>query len=127
MTNTDSKETKDGIPALYAKTNEEWREWLSKNCQSEKAVLLIIYHKKSNAPGIQYNEAIEGALCYGWIDSKANKRDEESFYLKFTPRSPKSKWSKPNRERVARVVEQGLMTPYGQALIDLAKNTGKWE
>lgn len=120
-------EEKDGKQAVYAKKRSEWRNWLKKNSQSERSVWVILYHKNSNMPGININEATEEALCFGWIDSLAKKRDAESYYLTFTPRNPKSKWSKPNRERVARMTEQGLMTEHGQKLIDMAKNTGRWE
>lgn len=120
-------ETKDGIPAFHAKTNEEWRAWLKENGQSEKAVLLIMYHKDSKTLSVPYHEAIEEALCYGWIDSKANKRDDESSFLCFTPRKPKSIWSKINKDRVEKMSSKGLMTPAGQALIDLAKKTGTWD
>ena len=78
-------------------------------------------------PCITINDATEEALCFGWIDSLAKKRDAESYYLTFTPRNPKSKWSKPNRERVAKMITAGLMTEHGQKLIDIAKETGKWE
>lgn len=120
-------ETKDGIPAFHAKTNEEWHAWLKENGESEKAVLLIMYHKDSKTLSVPYHEAIEEALCYGWIDSKANKRDDESSYLCFTPRKPKSIWSKINKDRVEKMTSKGLMTPAGQALIDLAKKTGTWD
>ena len=120
-------EIKDGKQAVYAKTRAEWRNWLENNSQSEKSVWLILYHKKSKVPCLNLNEATEEALCFGWIDSLAKKRDAESYYLTFTPRNPKSNWSKPNRERAARMIESGLMTAYGQKLIDIAKNTGKWE
>jgi len=120
-------ETKDGKLAVYAKKRSEWRNWLKKNSQSERSVWVILYHKKSNVPCINLNEATEEALCFGWIDSLAKKRDAESYYLTFTPRNPKSKWSKPNRERVERLTAQGLMTEHGQKLIDIAKNTGRWE
>ncbi len=66
-------------------------------------------------------------MCYGWIDSKAIKRDAESFYLTFTKRNPKSKWSIVNKERAARMIAAGLMRPEGQAMIDLAKETGAWD
>jgi hypothetical protein len=122
------KETKDGKQVVYAKTRLKWRNWLKQNCQSEKSVWLILYHKKSNVRCININDATEEALCFGWIDSLAKKRDAESFYLTFTPRNPKkSKWSKPNRERAERMIEKGLMTEHGQKLIDIAKKTGKWE
>lgn len=119
-------ETKDDIKAFYAKTRQQWRKWLETNSQSKKAICLIIYHKNSKTKCTSYPEAIEEALCYGWIDSKANKRDSESFYQKFTPRKPNSNWSKTNRERVERLVKQGLMTEQGQKLIAIAKQTGKW-
>lgn len=120
-------ETKDGKQAVYAKTRAVWRKWLKQNSQSEKSIWLILYHKKSKVQCININEATEEALCFGWIDSLAKKRDDESYYLTFTPRNPKSKWSKPNRERAERLIENGLMTEHGQRLIDIAKSTGKWE
>jgi uncharacterized protein YdeI (YjbR/CyaY-like superfamily) len=120
-------ETKDGIQTLYAKTTEEWREWLDKNCQTEKSIVLIVYHKNSMTASVHWHDAIENALCYGWVDSKANSRDKESCYLKFTPRNPKSKWGKRNIERAINMTESGLMTKHGQALIDIAKKTGKWK
>jgi uncharacterized protein YdeI (YjbR/CyaY-like superfamily) len=120
-------ETKDGKQAIYAKTRGEWRSWLEHNGLSEKSVWLILYHKNSTTPCININEATEEALCFGWIDSLAKKRDGESYYLTFTPRNPKSKWSKPNRERAQRMTESGLMTERGQRLIDMAKEEGTWE
>ena len=120
-------ETKDGKQAVFAKTRKEWREWLKNNSQSEKSVWLIIYHKKSKVESIAISEAMEEALCFGWIDSLAKKRDPESFYLTFTPRNPKSKWSKINRDRAEKLIENGFMTAHGQRLIDIAKNTGRWE
>jgi|SRR5688572_21521626 uncharacterized protein YdeI (YjbR/CyaY-like superfamily) len=119
-------ETNNGVEAFYAKTRKEWRKWLAKNCHSKKSVCLVIAHKNSKAKCVSYSESIEEALCFGWIDSKANKRDSESFYLQFTPRKPKSNWSKPNIERVDRMIKSGLMTEHGQRLIDIAKETGKW-
>jgi len=120
-------ETKDGKEAVYAKKRGEWRKWLKKNSQSKKSVWLILYHKKSLMPCVALQDATEEALCFGWIDSLAKKRDAESFYLTFTPRNPKSKWSKPNRDRVEKMLEQGLMTEHGQRMIDIAKETGRWE
>jgi uncharacterized protein YdeI (YjbR/CyaY-like superfamily) len=120
-------ETKNDIPALYAETRVEWRDWLEKNGQTEKAVWLIIYHKNSSTTSVYYPESIEEALCFGWIDSKSLKRDEDSSYLMFTPRKAKGKWSSVNKERVDRMIAEGLMTPAGQATIDLAKKTGTWD
>ncbi len=119
-------ETLDGRQAVYATTRAEWRKWLEENCQGESGVWLIQYHKKSKVPCISLIDATEEALCYGWIDSKAKKRDTESFYLTFTPRKAKSKWSKPNIKRAEQMIESGLMTVHGQEKIDLAKRTGMW-
>lgn len=121
-------ETKDGKLAVYAKTRADWRRWLEQNSQIEKSVWLILYHKKSTVPSVNLNDATEEAVCFGWIDSLCKKRDTESYYLTFSPRNPKkSKWSQPNRDRTARMIEQGLMTEHGQKMIDAAKSTGRWE
>ncbi len=120
-------ESKDGIQTFYGESTQAWRQWLNKYCQTEKSVYLIVFHKKSKIPSVHWHDAIENALCFGWVDSKANKRDSESCYLKFTPRNPKSKWGKRNKERAVKMIESGLMTQHGQALIDIAKSTGKWQ
>ncbi|MFM9726436.1 YdeI/OmpD-associated family protein, partial [Streptomyces scabiei] len=73
---------------------------------------------------VYYDEAVEEAICFGWIDSIANKRDAESKYQFFAKRKPKSNWSKLNRERAEKMISQGLMTPSGAAMIELAKQTG---
>ena len=119
-------ETKDGIKTLYAESRKEWYKWLEKNHLTEKSVWLIICHKESKSPSVEYEEAVEEALCFGWIDSKSNKRDDESYYLFFAQRKPNSNWSKANRERAEKMIRQGLMTEAGQAMIDLAKRTGTW-
>ncbi len=120
-------EIKDGIQTLYVASLNEWRQWLENNCQTEKSVWLIVYHKNSKVPCVHWHDAIENALCYGWVDSKANSRDKESCYLKFTPRNPKSKWGKRNKERATKMIEKGLMRKHGQHIIDIAKETGKWD
>jgi uncharacterized protein YdeI (YjbR/CyaY-like superfamily) len=120
-------EQHNGSKAITAKSRKAWRQWLAKNHKREKFVWLIIFHKKSSTKSVYYAEAVEEALCFGWIDSKPNKRDEESFYLSFAKRNPKSKWSKINRERVEKLINQGLMMPAGQEMIDIAKASGTWE
>ncbi len=112
---------------VYAKNRSEWRNWLKNNGQTEKSVWLIIQHKKSKTAGVNLNDATEEALCFGWIDSLAKRNDEESYGLTFTPRKAKSNWSKPNRDRVEKLLKQGLMTEHGQKMIDIAKETGRWE
>lgn len=121
-------ETKDGRIAIYAPGRKEWREWLQENSQTEKSVWLILYHKKSNVTSVTLIEATEEALCFGWIDSLCKKRDDESYYLTFTPRNAKkSKWSQPNKDRAERMIAEGLMTEQGQLTIDIAKQNGKWD
>ena len=115
------------MKAFLASTTADWRAWLAQNCQSEKEVWLVIYHSDSGTPSVRYHEAIEHALCYGWIDSQARKRDADSSCLRFTPRSPHSTWSRVNRQRAARMIELGLMTEPGQALIELARASGTWQ
>jgi uncharacterized protein YdeI (YjbR/CyaY-like superfamily) len=120
-------ETKNNIPAFYASSTDQWRKWLEENAASEKTVLLIMHNKKSSKPCISYEQSVEQALCFGWIDNKAMKRDEESSYLTFSLRKPGGNWSNTNKVRVERMIKQGLMTPAGQAFIDIAKKTGTWD
>ena len=111
---------------FYAMNRKAWRTWLEKNHLSEKSIWLIIYRKESEVPSVYYPEAVEEALCFGWIDSKPNKRDHESYYQFFSVRNPKSNWSKVNKDKVSKLIEQGLMTAAGQKLIDRAKQSGTW-
>lgn len=117
----------DATNSVYAKDRKAWRAWLQQNGETQSFVWLIIYRKSSSTPSVYYDEAVEEALCFGWIDSKPNKRDEESHYLSFSQRKPKSVWSKINKERIERLTAQGLMTARGQALIDAAKQSGTWD
>ena len=120
-------EFNNGIKALHFKTRKSWRTWLSKNHQKEPALWLIIYHMNSQTKSIRQEEAVEEALCFGWIDSKAIKRDPESRYQFFSKRKPKGVWSKINKERVKRLKNEGKMTPAGQEAIDIAKRNGSWD
>lgn len=115
------------INTFHALNRQEWRNWLEKNHNKEKCIWLILFHKNSKTKSVRYDEAVEEALCFGWIDSKPNKRDNESYYHFFSQRKPKSNWSKSNKERVEKLINEGLMTPSGQEMIDLAKVTGTWE
>jgi uncharacterized protein YdeI (YjbR/CyaY-like superfamily) len=102
----------------------EWREWLAANGRTERLVWLIV---RRDEGGVNLATAVEHALCFGWIDSKTVKRDDRSTYQCFTPRNPRSTWSKVNRDRVDRLTAAGLMEPPGQALIDHARHTGTWD
>jgi uncharacterized protein YdeI (YjbR/CyaY-like superfamily) len=112
--------------AFYAKDRDAWRKWLQKNHDRERFVWLIIHHKKSDTPSVYYDEAVEEALCFGWIDSKPNKRDAESFYLYFAKRNPKSKWSKINKDRVERMIKAKRMHRSGLQMIRIAKENNTW-
>ncbi len=105
----------------------EWRAWLAEHGESETEVWLAIHHKDSATPSPRYHEAIEQALCFGWIDGLHRKRDATSSQLRFTPRKVRSTWSQVNRERAAAMIASGQMTPRGQAVIDTAKAAGTWE
>ena len=118
---------KDGVPTFYARTRDEWRGWLEENGETQRSVWAIIYRKRSATPSVRFHDAIVDALCFGWVDSKAAPRDDESCYLLFSPRNPKSTWGRVNRQRAEEMIRQGLMRPPGQAMIDLAKRTGTWD
>lgn len=120
-------ELHNNIKTFQAKTRKEWRKWLEKNHKIEKSVWLIIYHKSNDTKSVYYDEAVEEAICFGWIDSIAHKRDEVSKYQFFAQRKPKSNWSKANRERAEKMQKEGQMTENGLKLIELAKETGTWE
>lgn len=107
-------------------TRAEWRAWLAENHCRKEGVWLISYKKATGKPRFDYDEAVEEALCFGWIDSKGNKLDEERSLLWFAPRKPRTGWSKLNKDRVERLLEQGLIMPAGLAKIEAAKQDGSW-
>ena len=90
-----------------------WRLWLAKNHAKEKEIWLVYYRKSSGKPRIQYNDAVEEALCYGWIDSIVKRVDNDRFAQRFTPRRPKSPVSEMNKERIRRLIKEKKMTPVG--------------
>lgn len=98
---------------FYPKTRSQWRKWLEKNYSKEPEVWLIYYRKNSGKPRISYNDAVEEALCYGWIDSTAKPVDDASWAQRFTPRRNNSKLSELNKERVRRLIKAGKMTAAG--------------
>ncbi|BDI16459.1 hypothetical protein ANSO36C_22610 [Nostoc cf. commune SO-36] len=107
-------------------SREEWRRWLEKNHRTSFGVWLIYYKVKSGKPSIRYSEAVKEALCFGWIDSKVKSIDEERYMQIFTPRKPKSVWSKLNKQYIEELIEQGLMTTVGLEKIEAAKQNGSW-
>ncbi|TAL60920.1 MAG: hypothetical protein EPN88_15280 [Bacteroidetes bacterium] len=98
---------------LYLKTREEWHKWLIENYSTSEEIWLIYYKKPSGKPRIPYIDAVEEALCFGWIDGKIKKINEDYFIQRFTPRRPNSRWSKYNLERVQKLINEGRMRPEG--------------
>lgn len=119
-------ETRNGVKTITAKDSTEWRDWLKQHHATEKSIWLIIYHKQSSRPSVYYDEAVDEALCYGWIDSKPNKRDGESYYQFFSGRNPKSNWSKVNKKKIERLISAGKVSDAGMEMIRIAKETGTW-
>lgn len=117
---------KDGVSTLYSKDRATWRAWLTQNHATEQSVWLIIYKKNSAIPSVYYDEAVNEALCFGWINSKPNKRDEESYFQFFSQRNPKSNWSRVNKQKIARLSEEGRLTTAGEEMVRVAKETGTW-
>ncbi len=114
------------VETFYPKNKEEWRAWLKENHDSMQSVWLLQYKQKSAMPSISWSEAVDEALCFGWIDSTRKSIDGESFIQFFTKRKPKSNWSKINKGKVARLIEEGLMTEAGYKSIEIAKKNDSW-
>ncbi|WP_114792304.1 YdeI/OmpD-associated family protein [Niabella yanshanensis] len=111
---------------FYPKTNKEWRKWLEKNHKNQDNVWLVMYKKASGKPTISWSEAVDEALCFGWIDSTKKTRDEESSIQFFSKRKVKSTWSKINKEKVERLIAAGLMKEAGHQAIETARENGTW-
>jgi uncharacterized protein YdeI (YjbR/CyaY-like superfamily) len=109
------------MKTLYVTERNTWRNWLEENHAKEREIWLIFYKKSSRRPRIPYEDAVEEALCYGWIDSIVKKIDEQKFAQKFTPRKPNSNWSESNLRRVTRLIAEGKMAPAGLSKVDSAR------
>lgn len=106
---------------------KEWHRWLEENHFSAKEVWVIIYKKKSGKTGLKYLEAVEEAICFGWIDSKMQRIDAKRFRQRFSPRKKNSIWSKNNKETAEKMIRAGKMTQAGFETINEAKRNGKWD
>lgn len=112
---------------IHIQTRSQWRQWLSKNHDKEKDGVWLVYHKKTaSKSGLDYDESVEEALCFGWIDSIIKRIDEDTYCRKFTPRKIGSKWSNSNKQRIEKIIKEGRMTEFGLAKIDAAKKSGRW-
>lgn len=108
-------------------TAEAWETWLAENHAASPGVWLRFAKKGSGMKSVTYAEALDVALCYGWIDGQLKHLDERFYLHRFTPRGPRSKWSKINRGHVARLIESGRMRPAGLKAVEAAKADGRWE
>ena len=111
---------------LYVTDRDQWRDWLSEHHAAEAGIWLVFYKKATSRPTIEYEAAVEEALCFGWIDSIIKRIDAEKYVRKFTPRKEKSNWSALNRKRVAKMLKAGRMTEAGLSRIKAAKKNGMW-
>ena len=111
---------------FYPKDTKEWRDWLTKNHASKDSVWVVFYNNSSTKPSITWSESVEVALCFGWIDSKKIAIDKEQSHQFFSKRRAKSTWSKINKDKVAQLIANGLMTEAGLESIEIAKQNGSW-
>jgi uncharacterized protein YdeI (YjbR/CyaY-like superfamily) len=115
------------LPTIQFENQLAFEEWLSINAAVSPGIWLQIAKKDSGIVSVSYGEAVESALCYGWIDSQKKKLDDKSWIQKFTPRSSKSIWSKVNKEKAESLIASGRMTPSGLIAIEVAKQNGNWD
>ena len=111
---------------FYPESQVAWRKWLEENHKTEQAVWLVFYNKSSPRASISWSNAVDEALCFGWIDSKKIKIDPETSHQFFSKRKSKSTWSKINKDKVERLIEHGLMNEAGFLSIEIAKQNGYW-
>ncbi len=111
---------------VYISDRAGWREWLTRNHGRSAGVWLVFYRLSTGKPVLAYEDAVEEALCFGWIDSIVRKLDVERYVRKFTPRRQGSSWSESNRRRVSRLLERDLMAEQGMAAVRDAKESGAW-
>lgn len=117
----------DDKPILYPHSAEEWESWLDAHGASHPGVRLQLIKKASTEPGIRYPQALDIALCFGWIDGQIKSVDTDFVHQSFTPRRPRSVWSQRNRDHIARLTGEGRMRPAGVAAVDAAKADGRWD
>jgi uncharacterized protein YdeI (YjbR/CyaY-like superfamily) len=116
----------DALPQLFFADAAEWEEWLEANHASE-GVWVKVAKKGSGIESVRYPEVLDSAICFGWIDGRREALDERHFLQRFTPRRPRSKWSRINRDKVERLIAEGRMRPPGLAEVERAKEDGRWE
>ena len=115
------------MKTLELHERKEWRDWLEANHASVDEIWLVFYKAAAGKQSIQYAEALDEALCYGWVDSLIKAIDEEKYVRKFTPRKDESNWSLVNKKRVEELIQEGLMTEHGLRKVEAAQRSGKWD
>ena len=113
-------------PSVHPPTREAWRAWLVEHQTRTTGIWLVSYKKATGKPRVEYDAAVEEALCFGWVDSKPNSLDAERTLLWFAPRKPGSGWSRPNKLRVERMMQAGQMAQAGLCKVEQAKLDGSW-
>jgi uncharacterized protein YdeI (YjbR/CyaY-like superfamily) len=115
------------LPELLLKDAAAWRTWLAKHHADHAGVWLVLHKKGGRTTTLTYSEALDEALCFGWIDGQIARRDDESYRQRFTPRRPKSPWSARNTGHVTRLIDAGRMQPAGTAAVEAARADGRWQ
>ena len=118
---------KNELPILAFEAPDMWEQWLDQHHAASNGIWMRFFKKGSEVASLTFAEALDGALCYGWIDGQAKKYDDKSWLQKFTPRRPRSLWSKRNREHIERLIQAGRMQPAGLEQVEMAKADGRWE
>jgi uncharacterized protein YdeI (YjbR/CyaY-like superfamily) len=116
----------DDARVIQFAARADWRDWLERNHETASAVWLVTWKKPTGKPRVDYDAAVEEALCFGWVDSKSRSVDDERTSLYFTPRKPKSAWSESNVARVEKLEAAGLMQAAGREAVEEAKRLGTW-
>jgi len=119
--------TRNDLPVIQFEGPQTWATWLDEHHATSSGVWLRIAKKASGMASVTYDQALEVALCYGWIDGQKKSYDQESWLQKFTPRGARSIWSKVNREKAKQLIARGAMQPAGLAAVEQAKQDGRWE
>lgn len=125
--NTTAVSPTNELPVILFERVEDWEAWLEENYASSKGLWMRLAKKAAAIASINYQQALDVALCYGWIDGQKKSYDEDSWLQKFTPRGRKSIWSKINREKAQALIESGRMRPSGMAAIEAAQKDGRWD
>ena len=115
------------LKKVTPKSREAWRAWLDKNHAASQGIWLVFAKKHTGLPSLSYEDAVQEALCFGWIDSLMKSINDRFHMQMFTPRKPKSAWSVTNKARLAKLMRAGVMTPAGLAAVKLAKKSGSWD